>query len=61
MFWFHGGSQTSCGCGGRWAARAGFVALAANDLLHFTQPGYERAGDMFLQALDAAALDAMAH
>ena len=35
--------------------------LAANDLLHFTQPGYERAADMFLAALDAAALDAMAH
>ena len=35
--------------------------LAASDLLHFTQPGYERTADMFLAALDAAALDALAH
>ncbi len=35
--------------------------LGSNDLLHFTQAGYERAADMFLAALDAAAMDAMTH
>jgi lysophospholipase L1-like esterase len=33
--------------------------LASADLIHFTQPGYERVGDMFLAALDAAAMGAM--
>jgi lysophospholipase L1-like esterase len=35
--------------------------LGSPDLLHFTQAGYERAADMFLAALDSAALDAIAH